>query len=281
MKTRDNKLSIFENFECDHKLKGPSLKNISVNGDIIEWSPITNLTIGSSNKFTEDMLLVEYLTYLYSNNRTIMNWLKLKLAKAVSSAKNIKVVKYKSLDKIFNDIKTNLKNLELPENSLDFYIEQLKKAQDAGQTVLVEKLTKGIKEITVEKLLYTNEVVKYISEEDLVRFVDIHKVPEKILKLSWIKNYSRPIPDEVLEKKKTYDAKQVFDNYVILHLDISGDSAQMTEKEKEKAKDPILFGVTQGSRKLYYVADWVDEYCDLTLDKVLEVLSKDTVDVLS
>jgi hypothetical protein len=27
-----------------------------------------------------------------------------------------------------------------------------------------------------------------------------------------------------------------------------------------------------GSNKLYYVADWVDEYCDLTLEKFIDVI---------
>ena len=49
----------------------------------------------------------------------------------------------------------------------------------------------------------------------------------------------------------------------------------MTEEEKRIKKDPILFGVIYGSNKLYYIADWVDEYCDLTWDQVVEKLEKD------
>jgi hypothetical protein len=174
----------------------------------------------------------------------------------------------------------NIRELNLSEDTLDFYTAQMEQAQSLGQTALVEKLHSETNTVVVEKLLYANDVKKYISEEDLVSFIDKHKVPHRILKLSWIKNYARPIPQEVIDIKKTFDQKEVFDNYVILHLDLTGDSEQMTKKEKENAKDPILFGVVQGSRKLYYVADWMDEYCDLTLDKVLEVLSKEKVDEL-
>lgn len=39
-----------------------------------------------------------------------------------------------------------------------------------------------------------------------------------------------------------------------------------------------MFGVINGSKKLYYVADWIDEYCDLTLDKVIEILGKETIE---
>ena len=50
----------------------------------------------------------------------------------------------------------------------------------------------------------------------------------------------------------------------------------MTAKEIEKAKDPILFGVIKESNKLFYVGDWIDEHCDLTLEKFLEVMEMET-----
>ena len=77
------------------------------------------------------------------------------------------------------------------------------------------------------------------------------------------------------------DKLWVFDNYVILHFDKTGDATEMTVKEKEKAKDPILFGVTKYSRKLFYVADWTDEYCDLTLEKFLKQLKQEQPKVLT
>lgn len=278
MRTRNNTLIIFDNFTCDHNLNGPTTKWRKEKGlDMVQSSDF--LTIGGVS-FEEDIRLVEYLEYVYSHNRTILNFIKLKLAKTFSANDKTKVVKYRNLDKVFTDVKMNLRELNLPEKTLDFYTEQMEQASSLGQTALVEKLNSGIREVTVEKLLYVNETRKYISETDLLSFVDKHKVPDRLLKLSWIKNYARPIPQEVINIKKTFDKKEVFDNYVILHLDLTGDSEQMTNAEKEKAKDPILFGVVQGSRKLFYVADWMDEYCDLTLDKVLEVLSKEKVDEL-
>lgn len=36
-----------------------------------------------------------------------------------------------------------------------------------------------------------------------------------------------------------------------------------------KRKDPILFGVIAGSNKLYFIGDWIDEYCDLRFDDVV------------
>ena len=53
----------------------------------------------------------------------------------------------------------------------------------------------------------------------------------------------------------------------------------MTKKEKEIKKDPILFGVIKKSRKLYYVADWKDEVCDLTLDKMFSELGENVLKI--
>ena len=54
-------------------------------------------------------------------------------------------------------------------------------------------------------------------------------------------------------------------------------NARITKKHQEhKEKDPIVFGIFTDKEniftldRLYYVADWVDEYCDLTLDKLVE-----------
>jgi hypothetical protein len=55
----------------------------------------------------------------------------------------------------------------------------------------------------------------------------------------------------------------------------------MTKAEVEKAKDPILFGVLKGTRNLYFIGDWIDEYCDLTLDKFLSTLEMEEARKLS
>lgn len=74
------------------------------------------------------------------------------------------------------------------------------------------------------------------------------------------------------------DKLHVFDNYCILHYDPEKKSYQMTVEEREreriKKNDPILFGILRGSRDLYYIADWIDETCDLTLDKFIKTLDE-------
>ena len=42
----------------------------------------------------------------------------------------------------------------------------------------------------------------------------------------------------------------------------------------DKKRDPILFGLIKGSRKLYYICDWIDEYCDLTLSQLIDKIGE-------
>jgi len=66
-------------------------------------------------------------------------------------------------------------------------------------------------------------------------------------------------------------AAHLFDNYVILHFD--PDDRGTDEEARKAARDPVLFGVVKGSRVLYFVGDWVDELCDLTLEQIAETLA--------
>jgi hypothetical protein len=274
---QNGKLEVFENFIIDTNIKkGSSSQGLLISGSFIaNGGSINNFVNTTGITWTENVRVVEYLEYVYSNNRTLINWMKLTLAKIFFKEKKVKKVKYKSVDKFFNEIKSVVQELELDENSLDFYVKAMENAETNGQQALKEILFSKKEEIITEMSLIKAGITKYVSEEDVVKFFEKSKLPKKVLKLTWMKNYARVIPDDVLKKKKTFDEKNLFDNYVILHFDKNDDGSQMTQKEKEKAKDPILFGVCKNSRKLFYVADWIDEYCDLTLDKFLKTLEMD------
>lgn len=70
-----------------------------------------------------------------------------------------------------------------------------------------------------------------------------------------------------------------------MYYDKEAKSYKQTEAEKEserrKRTDPILFGLISGSKNLYYIADWIDEYCDLTLEEFLKVsgLEKKAIEI--
>lgn len=151
-------------------------------------------------------------------------------------------------------------------------INLLKKAELMGQEAQKERIFKEMIIDKYESILWSCGYNRYISEEDLLKFA---KESKKQLSLDYIKNYMGVIPDDVLDKKLKMDMLEIFDNYVVLHYDLDKKNSEMTKQEKEVAKDPILFGVLCGSKKLYYIADWIDENCDLTW-KDLEEFFNDT-----
>jgi len=145
----------------------------------------------------------------------------------------------------------------------------LDSARKAGQKALEEQLRDGVAIDRAETQLVSMGLSRYLTEAALVEFVK--KCP-KGLRLDWISNFTRVVPEEVLAKKVSADNRKIFDNYVVLHYDPQRKAWAETAAEKLARKDPVLFGVLKGSRKLYFVGDWVDEYCDLTLEQIANAL---------
>lgn len=152
------------------------------------------------------------------------------------------------------------------------YMVALKQANELGQKALADKLTAEIFNNKYESILYAENFHYKITEEELVYFI---KKTEKGVRLDYIENFVRPIPKEVAEIKKKADSLLVFDNYCILHYDPELKSYKQTKEQEEelrrKKSDPILFGMINGSRNLYYITDWIDEYCNLTLEEFVKV----------
>lgn len=179
----------------------------------------------------------------------------------------------------FDRVKLAVGQEEAYVNRLKELVECMGYCDVTGQVALKERLFEQLITNKYESVLYVNGMYKAVSAD---KIVELAQGSKKALSLDYIKNYGRVIPTDVIEKKLEADKLHVFDNYVILHYDPDGTSYISTEKEKkkevEKKKDPILFGVIMGSDKLYYIADWVDEYCDLTFDKLTELLGKEIIE---
>ena len=180
---------------------------------------------------------------------------------------------------------TNIKQLTKDSvntyvNRIFGYIVALKNVEQTGQKALKEKLLRNIVINRYESILYARGIYHVVFENELLEF---YKKSEKGVNLTYIKNFIRPLPSEVVDKIVETNKLEIFDNYVVLHYDPEKKSYQQTleekKKEYEKRRDPILFGVIQGSDKLYYITDWVDEYCDLTLDKFVETIQVKMKDI--
>ncbi len=183
-----------------------------------------------------------------------------------------------TVQEFFHSVENSIEELEVVDEREAGYEAALRRARDAGQRALAEQLERSLIAVRAETQLVAWGSAKFLEEATVVDFV---KKSPKGLRLDWIANFTRVIPDRVLEKKRDADARRIFDNYAVLHYDPQGKAWSQTEQEREAEKrskrDPILFGLIDGRRRLYYVGDWTDDYCDLTLDQIADAMGKEAV----
>lgn len=124
----------------------------------------------------------------------------------------------------------------------------------------------------ITTLIYKDDIDFYIDTVSNSRNRD-----QKPIKIIELERYEREIPDEIVDViDKT---KDLFDQMYIIYTDYTGKEERKIEAEKQQ-KDPILFGTFQNKEKkvcidrFYYLGDWIDEYCDLTLDKMINETEK-------
>lgn len=147
-------------------------------------------------------------------------------------------------------------------------------AVDNGQEALAEKILKELTIDTRESLMFARGITKYIDYDVL------HKYKNKIrgghISDTKFKDFTRVIPPEVLKAKKKVE--ELFDGFVIYHYwdekaeDHRVKKQKMDPVEKQRMRDPILFGVIRETNRLYFVAEWEDEFCDLTFDQMVKVV---------
>lgn len=166
----------------------------------------------------------------------------------------------------FNLVKDNFSELDdLSSNQLFNIEKELKSFYDSKQKNIYELLNAQYQISKIEKILKDNGISQYQSEEDLIKFI---RQSEAGLCLIELESFRYEIPSEVTEKINKSEDLKVFDNYYILYKD--PDFKKNIFKYAEVDKDPIVFGVINGSTKLYYIADWISDFCDLTYDKIIE-----------
>jgi hypothetical protein len=171
----------------------------------------------------------------------------------------------------FTLVRKSLNEAQAYADRVTKYGDMIQHAKSLGQTAMVEKLMKAKNTIENESILFAANFGRFLTEKDVIEFALKCK---KGLRLDWMENFCRAIPKDIAEKKVEADQLKIFDNYVILHYDPTGQSFATTQAEEEAKKDPILFGVIEGVRKLYFIGDWKDEECDLTLDEVESILGR-------
>lgn len=145
-----------------------------------------------------------------------------------------------------------------------------KKYMITGQSKGAEKLYKFATMTAKELNVLNYDIDKYLTRETITKYIS--EVSDKSVVLIEMKNYEREIPDDVVDKIMVLQENKVFDEYYILFTDYTGETRSKVAKEK-RDKDPILLGALNVdghlNKRLYYIASWEDEKCDLTLDKLV------------
>lgn len=170
----------------------------------------------------------------------------------------------------------SLQGLKDYKDRVEVYDKAIDQALKGGQTGRADNLKRARRLVQQESVLIVAGFKRIISEAQAIEFAS---KCQKGLRLDWVANFGRPIPDDVLAKKLEADKLKVFDNYVILHYDPQAKAFTLTDEQVRAKKDPILFGVIKDSRKLYYIGDWKDDKCDLTMEEVARVLGHETGEI--
>lgn len=179
--------------------------------------------------------------------------------------------------KEFFDIIKERKNSVDHEKLKQYYencLSLIKKFEITGQKESLEKLKFHITCMEKEMKLLDLGINTYINFSDIKKFLE--KTKDKDVLFVEMSDFPREIPDEVIPYiEKT---KNIFNKFYILFTDYTDETREEITKKIKKEKDPILFGafVNNGKEftkleRFYYLADWVDEYCDLTLEKIMSL----------
>lgn len=168
-----------------------------------------------------------------------------------------------------------LENLVM-KRRLDKLEKAFYQAVDNGQEALGEKLIKEMARETKESVLYAKGIKYFVEKDDIWK----HKndIQGGHISDTPFESYTRVIPKDVIKKKKAVEG--LFDGFVILHYyeeeieNKRSKKQKMSSEEKNKMRDPILFGWVKETSRWYFIADWEDEYCDLTFDEIVDVVGE-------
>lgn len=177
----------------------------------------------------------------------------------------------------FNEIKERKHNITDDEliKVYDNCLELLNKYKITGQKKGMKKLMFHLECIEKEREIVKMGINTFIYRDDIEEYID--SVEKDTVKIIELENYEREIPDDIVSIIEK--VKDKFDQLYVVFTDYTGKVERQIEKECRE-KDPILFGTFQNQSnrtvidRFYYIGDWEDEYCDLTLDKMVNETEK-------
>lgn len=144
---------------------------------------------------------------------------------------------------------------------------------------MVRRLAYTCSIVRKERQLLKQGIDVFVLREDIEDYIS--QVKDKVIKVIELENYPRSIPDEIVERVSSLKEQKIFDAYYVVFTDYTGEVERQVQQEQRR-KDPILFGTFEQKidgiwdiyDRFYFIGDWEDEYCDLTLTKMVEAMSK-------
>lgn len=182
------------------------------------------------------------------------------------------------VDEYFNVLKSKKETITEKDLSdiMDNAMILAKNYKATGQEKALDKLLFKIGCLEKEVQLVQMGINTFVYRQDIVDYAQ--NIKDNEVCLIELRNYEREIPQEIVETIEK--VKDIFDQLYIVYTDYTGKESKRIEAE-ERAKDPILFGAF-GTKynativdRFYFLGDWVDEYCDLTFDRMLEEFAKE------
>lgn len=174
--------------------------------------------------------------------------------------------KQKEPIEVFTKIQESLSTVKYSEKKEEEVKTMLKALEGSLQRRVKTEVFYELNKVEIEKKLKNTEFNRYQTEESLIEFI---KSCKKGLCLTEIEYFQKVIPEKVMTKINKADDLKIFDNFYILHYDPNS-VKNIYYTAEPKPQDPIVFGVISGCTKLFFIADWVDEYCNLTYKDILE-----------
>lgn len=183
--------------------------------------------------------------------------------------KDLTVQQYFDKVKEAKDEMTDEKLSKLADNSL----KMLKRFLITNQKEAARRVYVNIQTFKKERELLKLGINKFIYKDYLDNYIG--NIASRDVKVTHLENYTRLIPDDIIDK--VAKTKDLFTDYFVVFTDYTGKEERKIETA-ERNKDPILLGAfiekdndhnIDFVERMYYLGDWEDEFCDLTLDKLV------------
>lgn len=170
---------------------------------------------------------------------------------------------------------------------IDSALKMIEKCKITKQTAMAKELTHQV-DLALRELNAADAGFDiFVDRKAIEKY--INDVEGRAIKIIELSEYTREIPEEVMDKVSK--ACEIFDQMYIVFTDYTKKESKRVAKER-RDKDPVAFGAfldKQGdsSKKVYvedrlfFVADWVDDKCDLTLEEIVRQTANKTDKVLT